>query len=415
MSPGPQGGLQVERFIGSCLISAHGGHHQHLKGGKNHCSPRPSSSYLFGPREPPPANSYHHPLPHIRNDVYPPPPPPPQHGGWTGAPLFCVASAHNRKARKGPARYQSKTPPEHPAVDDARSPLSRLAIHTQGAPLIQAGRYNRHNYSRNAAPPFRLFRGANSNGVDTSRRDDSPKTPPAKEAPGTCDSVSVASDESSTNSENSLPRIIKPRKRRKKDRKPPPSTQVADVVVQQDDAKTPQSSNDSTSNNEHTVVEPDGQVKEVVVKSTSTPSSHQSSVSNEVVYDDDDLPAGLEQEDDGPATSCQCSYCDPVGVIWDADQRCYSPFLTPPPEAAPPAFFLDGLMLRRSWSEPPSTPPPAPTRTRTHSEPATATPQQQQHSLLEVSSQIITSPNGHRDIEIKFFSSRGPRSFVAEE
>ncbi|XP_076247575.1 uncharacterized protein LOC143187331 [Calliopsis andreniformis] len=136
-----------------------------------------------------------------------------------------------------------------------KSPLSRLAIHTQGAPLILANRFhNRGKLLNNSLNPNLGITSTLVNSYDHSSgntiamknitRCPVPRAQrlsgleEAKKQPGSLsnkvdkemgpgrniniDSLSIASDESSgsNNSENSLPRIIKPRKRRKKDRKP---------------------------------------------------------------------------------------------------------------------------------------------------------------------------------------------------
>lgn len=91
-----------------------------------------------------------------------------------------------------------------------RLPLARLALHTQGAPLILPSRS-----SPRSSPPCSGL-GARP-ARELAHGDASP--------PVGSDAVSVTSDEGSTgHADTSLPRIIKPRKRRKKDRKPAPGS-----------------------------------------------------------------------------------------------------------------------------------------------------------------------------------------------
>ncbi|XP_075213972.1 uncharacterized protein LOC142320172 [Lycorma delicatula] len=428
MSPAPQGGLEVERYIGSCLISQSarsppGKQFLQNKSKKAVAGDGTARQFVFNPRDSAShAGGPRYSLPPIRGDFYP------QHG-WAGMPLFCMASNNQRRNRKGPivnnrspknatAGSQNKSLKCSVDLQDLdgnnRSPLSRLAIHTQGAPLIQAGRYNKSGFNR-GVPPLRLYRGGDAGG----RRSDSSREVKVvqNKEPGACDSVSVASDESSTNSENSLPRIIKPRKRRKKDRKPPATPQPVKSV----DSVTPPVSEESKSDTSVKAFTPTGVPKvEVSIQQTVETVLSDGADTSLLPGCGDDLPSELDQ-DDGPASTCQCRYCDPAGVIWDVDQRCYSPFLTPP---SPTELKLSysfrgydlGSALRRSWSEPSSSyVPPIQQRTRACSESQTQSHQQPQS--LEVSSEIITSPNGHRDIEIKFFSPKpnGTRQFKVEE
>lgn len=197
----------------------------------------------------------------------------PDYGGgyqpatWAGLPLIAVS-----RSKK-----------------EDRSPLSRLAIHTQGAPLIQSGR-------------------------GQGRRPQKPQQkPPPKETKET--------DAEPANSENSLPRIIKPRKRRKKERKPP-------------------------------------QESAIVTLKPYTP------LCSDIPEEQPGSPGGEE------IAECQCRYCDPLGVIWEANAD------------------SDGA----SWPG--------------------GEKEEEDHSFgsgLEVSSQIVTSPNGHRDIEIRFFTTPPPQ------
>ncbi|KMQ98047.1 hypothetical protein RF55_1602 [Lasius niger] len=293
MSPASQGALEVERYIGSCLISSNV--RAGLHGGK--------SAIVCRKQEQPPAtirggkargcyNNGGQGYPGLADQQqqcqvqYGGP------GGWTGAPLISMTSSPRRcNQRASPSLGQQQQQQQTTCCADQqqtppgghshKSPLSRLAIHTQGAPLILAGRfYNRgnkvhgnnnnsgnsngavnmplcgntvNNYVHNSANPSMTSNVNGATRCPTSRivaqrptTETAMKKPPTtipanpKTANSDCssaagkenagsssianiDSLSIASDESSgsNNSENSLPRIIKPRKRRKKDRKPP--------------------------------------------------------------------------------------------------------------------------------------------------------------------------------------------------
>lgn len=109
-------------------------------------------------------------------------------------------------------------------------------------------------------------------------------------------------------------------------------------------------------------------------------------------------------------TSCQCRYCDPSGQIWDVERHCYSPFPTTlhprrsfsisdvqddifgrSYESSLSPEIIEGISNLSFSSEAERTPPPSP-----RSSPGD----------LEVSTEIVTSlNNGHRDLEIKFFST----------
>ncbi|KAF9405094.1 hypothetical protein HW555_014019, partial [Spodoptera exigua] len=135
----------------------------------------------------------------------------PHPNAWLGAPLISMAG---------------RAPPQ-----SRNTPVSKLAMHAQGAPLIIQNRHDRRKYT--TAPEQRSHRPlAQTEHISRDRCDAPEGNRPrnqqqqARSTRGgrnnNTDAVSVASDESSgsTNSETMLPRIIKPRKRRKKDRKP---------------------------------------------------------------------------------------------------------------------------------------------------------------------------------------------------
>ncbi|EZA55480.1 hypothetical protein X777_04274 [Ooceraea biroi] len=277
MSPASQGALEVERYIGSCLISSN------VRAGLHAGKPVPvcrkqqqqqqqqqeQSATLRGSKARGCYNAGQGCYPGLADQQ--------QHqcqvqyggpGGWTGAPLISMTSSPRR-----------------------------LAIHTQGAPLILAGRfYNRGkihgnnsgsgspngaastlngnvvgNYVHNSGNSSMTSNGATrcpASRIATQKSAEAAlKKPPTMTTPNSkttanpdcssaavgkenagsssianIDSLSIASDESSgsNNSENSLPRIIKPRKRRKKDRKPPNNVVAGgvDAVKPADESQT---------------------------------------------------------------------------------------------------------------------------------------------------------------------------------
>ncbi|KAK4301462.1 hypothetical protein Pmani_026418 [Petrolisthes manimaculis] len=100
-------------------------------------------------------------------------------------------------SENGPGRGQE-------IIDEVeRLPLARLALHTQGAPLVLATCSPQRHTPLCPTP---------QQGREITDGEGS--------LPTASDAVSVTSDEGSTGHDNCLPRIIKPRKRRKKDRKP---------------------------------------------------------------------------------------------------------------------------------------------------------------------------------------------------
>lgn len=404
-----------------------------------------------------------------------------------------------------------------------------------------------------------------------------------KDATGTgnianIDSLSIASDESSgsNNSENSLPRIIKPRKRRKKDRKPPNNAVTSAEVTKHEEQQQQSSSGAITEqsnaaslksyvptcyeqrydiapphlrNHRRPPIARESGVYGCRVQTTGMSAQeidarqryphrhvevkvlddnrnvvpaqmrtippkgyrhnghhhhHNHAGSNNVpryLHEYNDLTAtttattttttatttttGCEEGINEELGPCQCRYCDPSALIWDVDQNCYSPFLTPSPstEFCPGHFsrmplFLSrpslgcqeqtierlfngdnprthqerdstgntGVVLRRSWSDPTSyfseeisTPSKdvgvigdrgqaesGKRRTLWRGE-SIGIPVNniglsgmdvnggvQSPKELEVSTEIITSPNGHRDLEIKFYSP-SPNAPMAEE
>ncbi|XP_044762125.1 uncharacterized protein LOC123319299 [Coccinella septempunctata] len=324
MSPSPALPLEVERYIGACLISNH--NHQKTKQQQQQVEPFYRERY--------------HRQRTFSNDNNYRPQRCPNLDGWAGGmPLISFVPNRPRRLEQPLVR----TPP--PGYEDFN--LARLAVHTQGAPLILSKTYN-HRKNK-------LQRNQNATGK--------PRNGENKPA----DTVSVTSDESygSVSSEQCLPRIIKPRKRRKKDRKTPsfepPSFQSSDSTEVSSDGTSPEA------------VNPSRLTFEFLLESE-TPRLHHTFDEVEDLEEDSKV---------ANATSCQCRYCDPAGQIWDSDKTHYSSFLTPPdrPDDAFPYPDLSRLTLEE------------------------AMPRRASASDLEVSTQIVTSLNGLRDLEIKFFSS----------
>ncbi|KZC12351.1 hypothetical protein WN55_04202 [Dufourea novaeangliae] len=578
MSPASQGGVEVERYIGSCLISSNlrSASHKPIVGKKDPVSRGKSRGCYTGQN--------------FTNDQvqYGP-------GGWAGAPLISMTSSPRRcNQRSSPSllqqqqqqpqqqqQQQQQTCDQQVSTHLTKNPLSRLAIHTQGAPLILTGRFHNRGKVHNSGngngitnavcsgTSVNSYVHGNGNGTTNgtmnstarcpsrSQRPELPKKQQAspksdcsnKESSGTnnianIDSLSIASDESSgsNNSENSLPRIIKPRKRRKKDRKPSNNVTVGDVTKHEEQQQQQQQSG-STVVSEPNVVSLKPYMPGCYEAAPQLRNHRRPPVARESVYGcraqttgmsmqeitdvrqryahrhvevkvlDDNrnvvvpvqirtVPKGYSRhgahhmgvprylheynlvgcEDgikDGLGSSCQCRYCDPSGLIWDVDQNCYSPFLTPTTEFCSNHFshvplFLSrptlgcqgqsmekllsdnlahheknagtSVVLRRSWSDPSSyfsEEIAAPSKDvgvigdRGQTESGKRRTLWRGDSIgiptngvgssrpglngtisspkgLEVSTEIITSPNGHRDLEIKFYSP-SPNTPAPEE
>lgn len=266
--------------------------------------------------------------------------------------------------------------------------LTRLAIHTHGVPLILAGKnYRKNNYPQKCNSDVRYTKQSEYSKVNCQIVNSDVKD--------NCviDTISVTSDESSgsNNSENCLPRIIKPRKRRKKDRKP----SVATLTVTESEESTTTKSDDVPNLN-HEFKD----VKEVQIQCS--------------------------------PTSCQCKLCDPSGQIWNIDTSYASKIYTPPPIGID-TCIVDKMVtaLRRSWNEEPGLSNTLHqenvsanvgvigqgrlSRERKDSETSiTSISAQITHSNvtannsssqnLNISTEIVTSANGQKDLEIKFLS-----------
>lgn len=170
---------------------------------------------------------------------------------WTGVPLISVA---RQQSKSHPGKNRGKPGKDYPRVEspvDSCSleellPISRLAIHAQGAPLILSPKdtdknskdimesygipYKGHDFylGEGSSRLYMLMPGCpddvmtphSMRGEQTIMEDDveAAQSRAVSSSPSQSDCISTTSEDSGT-SENGLPRIIKPRKRRKKDRR----------------------------------------------------------------------------------------------------------------------------------------------------------------------------------------------------
>lgn len=372
---------------------------------------------------------------------------------WSGYPLISFNSGRrDNQSGDQPRHYYAnvggnlKTYSTN--VKPSKCSFSEFVSNKQGVPLIQANgkfqdkssweRENRNFQSKNSPngqnePPNSSYCGPGSKqiveGRDIHHKND-------------------CADENYGNSENCLPRIIKPRKRRKKDRKPsaggftsptnaPGTLQTAKKLQEKSDKpiykihshvdKAPDSS--QILHNLHlTLYRPKSKplalyqegsnVNDLLISRSLV--NLFSEDSPQLLLTDDlrfDILGKDTSSDSQTTTFCNCRYCDPEGVVWDIRQRCFSPNLMPPAEGTQNIASVGKLAknkdwsttLKRSCSEPASKPSSTPVvpRVRALSDSYDTTNQN-----LQVSSEIVTSLNGHRDIEIKFFSSSRPTSKI---
>lgn len=362
---------------------------------------------------------------------YPPYGVPPHPNAWLGAPLISMTG---------------RTPPPRD------NPVSKLAMHAQGAPLIIQNRHDRRKYTtvpeqrnhRPVGPTEHVARDRcdPDNTRHRNQQQQQQSRPSRSGRNNNTDAVSVASDESSgsTNSETMLPRIIKPRKRRKKDRKPNNLVphDLTSAVLDLGDVE--HCTNMGTAS--HGIYE----------KSYSRDMALQYPLNVKVLDYPDPVPEtyrvaalgeafeatrfGLAEAvspSESAASSCQCRYCDPVGHIWDAnsiahllDENSSGDFAPTKLEDSMKVVGPLGrrgadTMLRRSWSDPSARIPERKTNTNeAFSAPnlyslfppprRTSSPEPRSPLALEISSEIVTSMNGHRDLEIKLFSTSPPAS-----
>lgn len=351
--------LPVDRYAGNCLIKP--SYYCRTGGGGVAHNNVPAGYHHVGPQAPPPP--YHH---------YQ------QLQDWYGR----TAYWHHNQVGGGVG-----------GGGPLQAEKANFAAHKHGAPLIQAAKYN-------------SCRGGSGPGKKYAK-----KTPAVEQSGGAGNGCGGAgkkmiagdggSDESSgAASENSLPRIIKPRKRRKKERKPVPAAAAAVVVVQplavvaaaiQDHDDLPLSSSSSTASSP-----PPSSHQHQQLESLATAATDDAAHAR-LPFDTVRLSAEIKAVSLEDVSTCQCACCDPVGNVWDVGRRCFSPSLTRPEPAA-----------RRSWTDEPSSAPPLSSRTAAtvfeYSKPDVAPAARARTHSLEVSSEIVTSHYGHRDIEIKFFT-----------
>lgn len=400
MSPASAGSLEVERYIGACLISQN-------KKNRGATANKVRNNDFYQERNFIPPDVYHQQHMNFRIQQC--------QDGWAGGmPLISFAN-HQRRLKKNEHDTNQKV------VED---PLTRLAVHTKGAPLIVTKSFNHRknkvHRNNNGGMHTKICENSNlkkhNKCQDQQRQSNNVST----------DAVSVTSDESSAsnNSENCLPRIIKPRKRRKKDRKPP----ILVRPLSQDGFSTDSNSPDVDNNqmnmslnqfvpftfdwysNSYKTPKPVSLIDRLYILGdiSETPKLHHSF---EEVEEPDDA-----KEINGNQSSCQCRYCDPAGQIWDVDRFCYSPFLTPPVTQSKSFIYpnLDFIYLNQEQDY---TSPVSMSRLE-HSMSSVSLEEEESNKKLppsrsssssscrdlEVSTEIVTSLNGHRDLEIKFFS-----------
>lgn len=368
---------------------------------------------------------------------FPPPPYYPPYGvphpnAWLGAPLISMAS---------------RTPQRD-------NPVSKLAMHAQGAPLIIHNRHDRRKYT--TIPEQRNHRPMGQMEHHTKDRCDVPENnrsrnqherqqqqqqnrPSRSGRNNNTDAVSIASDESSgsTNSETMLPRIIKPRKRRKKDRKPNNIVPHDLTSVALDLGEVEHCAVTNMGSTSHSVYEesycrdislPYRLDVKVLDYPDPAPETYRVSALGEALEATRFGLAEAASPSESAVSSCQCRYCDPVGQIWDADSIAHLLDENSSGDFAP-TKLEDSMkvvgplgrrgadtMLRRSWSDPSARIPERKVNnTDTLSAPnlyslfppprRTTSPEPRSPLALEISSEIVTSMNGHRDLEIKLFST----------
>lgn len=251
MGPHPETPVDVQKYIGSCLIT------QQPRSKRKSC-PRGQIQPKDGGGRCTSGSGYcaKSPMATGFNSI--------TNYAWTGVPLISVAR-QNKNHHLGKNRMQPRNPVKAPQdysrvespVDsnnlDEILPIARLAIHAQGAPLILQPKdsdkvpkdmdcyvstvpYKGHDFylgESGSTPrlymlmpgcpddmPSQQLRGERTSSGSSFIEDDSElnSSRTVSSSPSQSDCISTTSEDSGT-SENGLPRIIKPRKRRKKDRR----------------------------------------------------------------------------------------------------------------------------------------------------------------------------------------------------
>ncbi|KAL1464504.1 hypothetical protein WDU94_004146 [Cyamophila willieti] len=467
MSPAAQGNVEIDQYFGNNLITRAPKHNNYQRQNSRQfhnsqtriinnfpCEQAFGKSFNNGSRSPK-YNQLGYPRQTNFLDI---------NNGWANMSVVVPIQNNQRRYQQYHVNNQYNSNSKHRKGPDlscnnetSRQPFSHMAVHSQNPQTSPNGSKfnssrNKLNYNKNNQKIYKHVEKLEGG-----------KQNQNKESPNrSSDVLSNASDESSGQSENSLPRIIKPRKRRKKDRKPlsestesqETSSNIAETVTTPKLMKKPQIKilPGPVTVKSYSPVSFEQPKASIHIQSKGGPttatttgptqilpkvetSSKDDIVFNPVITDSfvnlildegnqniktpivSDKPVDKEviiKKDEEQSTVCQCRYCDPCGVIWDVEQRCYSPFLTPPAPNEPKLFInsirpvISGnltkshgtsLLLRRSWSEP-SESSLMTVRSRNKSD----SYEPNSHDL-QVSSEIVTSPNGHRDIEIKFFST----------
>ncbi|XP_054711617.1 CCR4-NOT transcription complex subunit 6-like [Uloborus diversus] len=257
MGPHPEAPVDIQKYIGSCLITQQPRHKR-----KSLPHPKDGMRCLRCSNYVPPCNrccGAPVPRPGYTSTL--------SNYAWTGVPLISVArhKNHNQQSKNRPQlRNGAKefVPRVESPIDgnlEELLPISRLAIHAQGAPLILSPKDGDHSpkdgdgYPGHPAPykGQDFFLGEGNSRVYMLMAPERPPFleeefplqdsdfPPAMmhgppravaSSPSQSDCISTTSEDSGT-SENGLPRIIKPRKRRKKDRRTSESESLSEEAA----------------------------------------------------------------------------------------------------------------------------------------------------------------------------------------
>ena len=424
-SPMKMGTVDVERYTGPCLITT---------AVRPKPKPRPGVSAESMPDCDKHVSSglhhqqqqQHHQLP--MNDPR----------NWAGAPLLSMA-ATIRKTKTGGMNKSWHPPPVYlpaPMMHPATS-MDGYAAHTshlQGAPLIRVPRqqqplssFHKKNLSVHG-PAVVSRRGPPCYLAPTTSMPPTPSPLPLPSAPEmtsaetgdassssgcpSSDTCSVTSDEglASGGSESSLPRIIKPRKRRKKGQE----SQRTKGLTGSESSSALSELDDLLSNQGDSLAELFRHTLSTNPPSTTSSSSTaDSSAETPNCLTPPLWPGQSAGEEDiwssgcwhsmspvwspsgssGPSPSSSSSSCWPDQRVIRRPDRVYQrPYVNvmtepPPPFLAEPMMPNDSQLLHHGESG----------------------------HFLQVSSQLIASPfNGHRDIEIRFFSSTAQASETPE-
>lgn len=233
MGPHPETPVDVQKYIGSCLIT------QQPRSKRKSC---PRGGQLLPKDGSGRCNGYGPKMSGFSSMT---------NYAWTGVPLISVA---RQQSKSHPGKSRGKPGKDYPRVEspvdscnlEELLPISRLAIHAQGAPLILSPKdtdknskdiiegygipYKGHDFylGEGSSRLYMLMPGCpddvmtphSMRGEQAIMEDDveAAQSRAVSSSPSQSDCISTTSEDSGT-SENGLPRIIKPRKRRKKDRR----------------------------------------------------------------------------------------------------------------------------------------------------------------------------------------------------